>query len=289
MWTLCTAHNESDFYLYFYLFYFTNLSNFMDCSKYEVMIIQGYKNPKPTAPSHTNNTGLANKCMCVYVIVVVVLNSIYIFEFVLNVKYGFGKHTRSEPSRRVNPPRRWCMVHRTQDKQMQHAKQNAALLLHQWSVRQRFDPPSGSMQYWREEQSPCGVCRGCCRLLRQEKERRNIDIQRHEETASPDILRMIANEFHQSLDLRPSRPVKSAERQHLTRCRVFREKKKLWPERNPPTLPPWGQGVPALPPGSIISPLKLQVEPAAIGGESCPQIYRSGDLVAPTNHRGWRQ
>lgn len=64
------------------------------------------------------------------------------------------------------------------------------------------------MQYWREEQSPRGVRRGCCRLLRQEKEGNSLDIQRQQGTTSLDIPLLIASESRQSPDLCRSRPIK---------------------------------------------------------------------------------
>lgn len=143
------------------------------------------------------------------------------------------------------------------------------------------------MQYWREEQSPCGVCRGCCRLLQQEKEGNSIDIQRQQETTSPDILPLITNESQQSLDLHLSRPIKSAERQHLRECQVFRGKEsnktpELWLERKPPTFPPWSQGVLALPPTSFISLLPLQVEPPS---GICERLPPNGNKRGELAHR----
>lgn len=145
-------------------------------------------------------------------------------------------------------------------------QENVALLLWQRSESQRFDPPSGLMQYWREEQSPRGAHRGCCRLLRHEKEGSSLDIQRQQATTSLDILPLIANEPRQSPDLCPSKPIKSAERQHPSRVSGRqREGVKQSPsscalQRRPPSRSPRRQGVSALPPALFISPLPLPAE-----------------------------
>lgn len=148
-------------------------------------------------------------------------------------------------------------AHHTQD------KQNAAPLLRQCSERQRSDPPSGSMQYWREEQSPCGVSRGCCRLLQQEKEGNSIEIQRQEETTSSwhpaaDCKRVLA------IPWPPSEQANQISRTATSNRLSGPQREEV--KRNPRAVA-WGktsnlssQGVLALPPASFISPQPLQVE-----------------------------